>query len=259
MTFAAYPRLDAWGANRLLEQLRPLGVEELARRAETSHPRTHFQPTALSRKSDEDLRDLRQQALALVAGLPATREGFRAFDARMGRLMGSLVDLSPAEGGRPEVWNHMSLVLLPDLTLWRWRSSGDGSLHRDRLLGGPRNALRRLWWRNLLLGEELVDFLSEDELVGITERPGSLGSCPLVARAFAEVLRSQVAAGHVPAGMREAVSRAYARAALRRGAVLALPAMAEKQLESVFRGAIREATLEVLGPASSRAGGSYRL
>ncbi len=244
MKYSAYPRLDDWGASRLLAELAPLSAAELAAEAAPFSKRTHFHPTARSRVTEAELMDFRSRALRAFAGLSETAEGRRDFDRNMGRLLATLQDLSPSEAGRREVWNHMSLVVLPDLVFWRWPTKDGGRPSRERLLGSPRNALRRLWWRQYLLGEDLVEFLSEDELVGITERTSSIGSSPKVARAFAGVLRVAVERGRVPAPLREDLARSYARAVLRRGAVLALPAMSTPQLEYLFRTVLNEVLRE---------------
>jgi hypothetical protein len=52
--------------------------------------------------------------------------------------------------------------------------------------------LGRLWWRGVILGDqELLDFLNEDELVALTERPGVAGN-PVLARAIASGFRAAV-------------------------------------------------------------------
>ena len=86
-----------------------------------------------------------------------------------------------------EVWSFIGTALAPDVVHWRFGVS------RDRYLGGIRNAFQRLWIRGVALDRgsnhikrwELVDELSEDALVQITERP-SLGGDPILASAIAE-------------------------------------------------------------------------
>lgn len=247
MTYSAYPRLDAWGANRRMEELVRATPTERREMAAPTHPRMFFHPTATRMLEARDLLDIRERSLTATDGLPDSFEGRRQFDARIGAVFAGLVDLAPAEGGRDETWHFLSLVLLPDLVFWRWPAEPGGRPRRDRWLGGHRNALRRLWWRHRLLGPDLVAFLSEDELVGITERPGSVGSCPHVARAYGNVLRSAVDKLLVPGPMREDVSRAFARNVSRRGAVLVLPALSEDRLESVLRQELMSARRAVLG------------
>lgn len=240
MSYVAYPRLDQWGAAKLVKEIARLAPSELRDSAAVSCPRTAYHPTASRRVTGDALEELREVALAQVGGLPESSAGRREFDLRMGGLLVSLEDLTPAEGGLAETWNHMSLVLLPDLVVWRWPHKDGESLPRDRWMGGHRNALRRVWWQTKLLGEELVHFLSADELVGIVERTSSLGSSPGVARSYARVLQEAVVQGQVPGVLREDIARAYARGARRRGAVLALPALSETKLEGLFRGVLEE-------------------
>lgn len=244
MSYVAYPRLDQWGAAKLVKEIASQTPGDLRDLAAVDCPRTAFHPTASRRVSGDALAELREKALSQVEGLPESAAGRREFDLRMGGLLAGLEDLTPAEGGLAETWNHMSLVLLPDLVVWRWPRKDGEALPRDRWMGGHRNALRRVWWQTKLLGEDLVQFLSADELVGIVERTSSLGSSPAVARSYANVLKQAVVKGELPGVLREDIARAYARAARRRGAVLALPALSESKLERLFASVLQEVLQE---------------
>ncbi|OLT31029.1 hypothetical protein BJF82_02445 [Kytococcus sp. CUA-901] len=245
MTFAAYPRLDHSAAQKLARELAGMSVEERIEAAGVEHPRRFVHPTASRVVSNEQLMTLRSAVLDAQGKAAGSVSRDRSFDGHLIDVVPSLEGLTPAEAGRAEVWNFLTLVVLPDVAFWRWPVTTDGLPNQRRVLGGPRNIFRRVWWRCHLLEPARVRFLSEDELVGITERAASLGSSPVVARAFTDVLREAVERGEVAPSQREAVVRAYAKGALRRGAVLAFFAMTSDELMNVFRAVLSE-TLDAM-------------
>ena len=102
--------------------------------------------------------------------LPASRQG--EFDRICGTILRRDMSIVPADAAEEGVWSFVTLVLVPELAPWRFPSR-----HEDRLLGKPRNTLRRLWWRAHVLGPDLTWVppgctpLNEDESVQIMERP----------------------------------------------------------------------------------------
>lgn len=105
----------------------------------------------------------------------------QAFDRKACRLLHHSDVLIRAKGdtNRPAAWAGLTCLDVPHLAVWRHYEKGKG-ISRDRLHGGPRNFLRRLWLRKsaLLLDEkeghdswELIDQMTEDAVVQIIERP----------------------------------------------------------------------------------------
>ena len=91
--------------------------------------------------------------------------------------------IAPADAANGDVWSFLALVLLPDIAFWRFPNPPD-----VRLLGRPRNVLRRYWWRAHVLGAEdggLAARLGEDQHVQIEERRAAIGGNPPLARALA--------------------------------------------------------------------------
>lgn len=91
-----------------------------------------------------------------------------SYDAELGRALHTALSIVPADAAHDETWNFLSLLVLPDVTILRFPA-----LHRDRLLGTQRNALRRAWIRHEVLGDlrgQGIKPLGEDELVGLFER-----------------------------------------------------------------------------------------
>jgi hypothetical protein len=93
------------------------------------------------------------------------------------------------------VWSFLTLVVCPEIGPWRFPGRTE-----ERLLGEPRNVLRRLWWRAWTLGPNLSEApegcepLGEDEFVQVMERP-SLGGNRRTARALQFALWRAEAAG----------------------------------------------------------------
>ena len=86
------------------------------------------------------------------------------------------------------VWSFLTVVVVPEIGPWRFPGRSE-----ERLIGRPRNVLRRTWWRAWALGPDLDDApdgctpLGEDESVQIMERP-SLGGNRRTARALQAAL-----------------------------------------------------------------------
>ncbi|MEU8430372.1 hypothetical protein ACWIGG_21865 [Micromonospora aurantiaca (nom. illeg.)] len=182
-----YPRLPAHVAERLLTLHTGRDLVELRRLSATADARTTWYPTAPHRVAEDDLRALQQtvRGIAAEANWPAPlgKTNGTAFDRLLAPALYRQMTIVPADAASEEVWSFLSLVLLPDIALWRWPNP----LRRpgyERIIGRPRNVFRRLWTRVHSLGEDLGARLYEDEAVAILERP-TLGAHPRVARAIA--------------------------------------------------------------------------
>lgn len=138
------------------------------------------------------LGELRDRLLEIGRQCGFPERGGTRERARFDRLAAAILyDSSLLRGGdalRDDVWAFLSTVLVPDLTSWRF-----GTQAGERFHGGIRNTLQRLWIRARVLDRgfghtarwELLERLTEDALVQITERP-SIAADPRLARAFAE-------------------------------------------------------------------------
>ncbi|MBC9819736.1 hypothetical protein [Terrabacter sp. MAHUQ-38] len=185
--------------------------------------------------------------LAKAAGFPTERP-LATFDTELPGLLGRRLQMSPAEAGRMEVWNFLTLALLPDVALWRWPSDTKDPTY-ERILGKPRNVFRRHWWRWRILGPDLPLRLVEDEMQQIVERPTSLGGDPRVARALAhqhlEHLHSRrvVVSGRSRKLVREKLMRESAKRVLRIGRVVALSTLSDEHLADLMREIVDRAAL----------------
>ena len=111
------------------------------------------------------------------------------FDALATAKLADFPQLASGEADRDDVWAFLTTVVAPDVVAWRFVNRSP-----DRFMGGVRNAFQRLWMRAHALdrgveaGEDrwhLVEQLTEDALVQITERP-SVGADQRLSRAIAE-------------------------------------------------------------------------
>jgi hypothetical protein len=185
-----FPRLDHAIASTLVTTLAESTPEAIAAQAGLSHPSAAPAPTGGIQVREVRLQGIRNDVLDLACsqGFPeSSAEGRRAFDADCSMYLAGPAKIPFAEGLRPEVWSFLTLVVLPDVALWRF----PGARH-ERLTGGTRNVFQRLWRRGSYLAvagsapdRELLVRLSEDAFTAIFERPG-LSASPRLARAICE-------------------------------------------------------------------------
>jgi len=181
-----YPRLPLPTAMTIVDETRTWELDELAASSATDHPDAApvATGTRVSAAQLEKVRDgVRRVALDRGYPEPLGRGREWTFDSAAGRVMYETMDIIPADAATDGVWSFLSLVLLPEIGPWRFPERA-----QDRLIGRPRNVLRRSWWRAHVLGADLdaapegQQPLGEDELVQIMER-STLAANPRVARA----------------------------------------------------------------------------
>lgn len=111
------------------------------------------------------------------------------FDTLATAVLADFAPLASGEADRDDVWAFLTTILTPDVVAWRFVNRSP-----DRFMGGVRNAFQRLWMRAHALDRgpdsagnrwELLERLTEDALVQITERP-SVGADHRLSRAIAE-------------------------------------------------------------------------
>ena len=140
-----------------------------------------------------------------------SRSSLAKFDAEMAAFLVEEPLLASGEVLRDDFWTFVGVSLLPDVVYWRFGTA------RERYLGGVRNTFQRLWMRGRALDRganhpkrwQLLEELTEDALVQITERP-SLGGDPVLARGIAEAwrrARRHHGKGAMESTMRRAVLR----------------------------------------------------
>nr|WP_300048472.1 hypothetical protein [uncultured Nocardioides sp.] len=183
-----YPRLTRGDAAALFETLRTTyttsGRAALTAGVAFDHERKV--PVATGRIATPD--EVARVREAVVADVAAWLEMERhtdtqkaEFDAALGRSLHTTLDIVAADAAHEGTWSFLTLVVFPDVAAVRFPG-----FHLDRLIGTPRNALRRTWQRHETLGDLTAQgrSLGEDELVGLLERTALVRNRPL-ARALA--------------------------------------------------------------------------
>jgi hypothetical protein len=160
------------------------------------------------------LKTLRTELADLAArfGFGSGKRGDHAgFDAALAPWIAGIPEFRSGEALRDDVWCFIAVAVAPDIVHWRFGRS------RERYLGGVRNCFQRVWLRARVLDRGpdhperwgLVEQLTEDALVQITERP-SIGADPLLAGALAEGwvrCAARIGRGRMEAVMRLATLR----------------------------------------------------
>ncbi|WP_430402511.1 hypothetical protein [Hyphomonas sp.] len=147
--------------------------------------------TGGTKVSEEALRQLRNDLTAIAkAGMNSQFNNQLArshFDTEITKYLADFEALNSSEALRDDVWAFLASSCLTILTIWRFQFA------KDRFHGGVRNTFQRLWLRARALDRgpdsenrwELIEELTEDAMVQITERP-SIGGDRVLASAVAE-------------------------------------------------------------------------
>lgn len=210
------PRLPGPAAEGLIDRFLDDGPNDWSGFDPDNLPEAvRFAATGGSRATRAELVELRNAVLETARangfGTNSSRTSHASFDAELGPLLAEMPLLASGDALRDDSWTFVGVSLAPDVVHWRFRKA------RERYLGGVRNTFQRLWLRARALdrGEQhperwqLLEELTEDALVQITERP-SIGADTVLARAVAETwLRARIHHG------KSAMEPIMRRAALR--------------------------------------------
>lgn len=244
-----YPRLAREAAQRILAARSGVGLDELYDSAAIEHPEASPAATGGHPVPAEKLLEIQTliRDIARSAGYPRALAGStQAFDRPCGTALFQTMDIIPADAADEGVWSFLSLVVVPEIGPWRFPK-----LTEERILGKPRNVLRRLWWRAWALGPDLVTApngcqpLGEDESVAIMERP-SLGGNLRVARALRDALwRAESVGLSVP---RSELMRQLARRLRAIRSHISLDSLDDAQLAGLLDHLARESLQDLENP-----------
>lgn len=194
MAIQYFPRIDDLKAIEIIQELNEKSAAEAVELSGLSHPSAYYYATAAQTVSEQQLQAFRDEATAVAfsLGFPEKLNTLRArqLDQRLARILSENLDLIPAEAANKEVWNFLTLVLLPDIAKWRYPNDTKKPDY-DRWLGGNRNVIRKLWWREAVLGHELNSQIGEDEAVGIMERPMLSGNASMAREMVKALLQAE--------------------------------------------------------------------
>jgi hypothetical protein len=239
------PRLPGPAAAAIVQGFLEVGPNKWTGFASHDLPSSvRFAATGGSRVSNRALDEIRNGILSLARtqGFGATNQktAHAKFDTALTSWLRDRREFQSGEALRDDVWNFMAAVLAPDIVYWRFGPA------EARYLGGIRNAFQRLHVRGQALdrGSEhpdrwgLVEELSEDAMVQITERP-SIGADPILASSIAEAwLRAskKLVKGSMEDAMRRVVLRVRVRNETQSLSSIA-PRELERYLDKLFEDA----------------------
>lgn len=175
------PMMDVPGADSLLARLR--GAESMP--SPETGVASAWAPLA------DSIREVAGRFGFAPGGGPLQRSAGHDFDVELtSAALGLFPDLTLYEGYLESPWEYLALVCVPDVVWWRWKTANTktpGVIATERILMTEpfRHALARHWIRARVIGADLCKKASEDELVGLIERP-SLAASPVVPKAILE-------------------------------------------------------------------------
>ncbi|MFC8566213.1 DUF6339 family protein [Streptomyces sp. NPDC057245] len=248
-----YPRLLPAAAARLREECLHRSVEYLRDRSALSHSAMFYAATGGSRLPERSLGSLREAVLACATerGYPAKpgRRQAAGFDIDVATVLHRDSGIVPAEAVAGDLWAFLSLVVLPDVSAWRF-----ADLHRDRVLGTDvtRHVFGRLWWRAHLLYDEdggredlyaSLSVLNESDFDQIYARRTSIGGSPHLVRAIVRVWQTL----DVPPNAERRVLRDFLMRVLRLNAFISFDSLPAEVLDEELEGVFRESLSVVAG------------
>lgn len=184
--YISHFNLERSDAVTLVTSIIKSSIKECASMASTTHHRAFLPPLFELSGDDIFYGELRAAILELSSefGYPSFKKDVALFDAELGNYLVNELKISPADAGREEPWNFISLVVFPDVIKWRF-SNKNCDPEYDRWIGKPRNVFRKAWWKAYSLGPKLNSQLGEDEGVALMER-SVFGKNPSLVQAIAE-------------------------------------------------------------------------
>lgn len=234
------PRLASSDAGQLREAFidsnRPSAFRPELLSEMLARPRV-FPPTGGAQADEADLLDLRERCLEADGVARTSDDPVATWDLEMGRVLSDYAQGRAGEFGSPEVWDFLTLVLVPDVVAFRLDpgpSAGKGPSRSSltaRLTGGNRrHVLQRLWRRWHVLGPDLVlsRALLEDDYVALLER-GVTSDRPALARAVGE----HIASLEMSSGERREYTRLFMRRLVVASGFIVVPAEAGGQVAAI--------------------------
>jgi hypothetical protein len=228
-----FPRLGALNGKMIIAERGGLSLLQLEKLGAVTHPQAAPGAVAGTPATVGLIRDVQEgiRGIAREAGYPKSMNG-RLFDTECARFLYETLKIVGSEAAEDGVWTFLSVVVVPEIAAWRFPKKSE-----ERVLGKPRNVLRRLWWRAWAFGPDLgaapdgCTPLGEDELVQIMERPTVSGR-PETAQAIRRALWRAEIAG-LPAS-RSYLNREIAQRARAIQTQISFEALTEDQFDSLL-------------------------
>lgn len=141
------------------------------------------------------LHDLEEFRRRCVEAAAAAHGNAASFDLLVGAELYQFGQPYRGDLGNPQVWDFLTLILLPDVAGQRYSPRG---ISTSRFTGGNRrHVLQRLWRRWIVLGPRIVQSqkLTEDDYVALLERRIT-SEKPVLAQMTAEKIVTSGFTGH---------------------------------------------------------------
>jgi hypothetical protein len=168
------------------------------------------------------------------------------------------------EALRNDCWTFITVVVLPDVALWRWppKTDEDGSggrSWRGRMVGGTRNTFQRIFRRVICLDRGvdhpdrwgLIRQLQEDDFSAILERPGLSSNREIAVCLGEEYLAMKQRLSQLSAAARQDVYRQATKAIRAYGVVQPLDLMPAENRARLIQDAFRRYEVELNAAVSS--------
>lgn len=195
-----YPNLPESVARTILAERKDLDLQDLRLLGALSHAEASPLATGGTPAGRDSIASVQRAVwhAAEEAGYPSSPDNSQRqlFDRLCASGLYDVMNIVPADAANEGVWAFLTVVVLPEITPWRFTDTAA----EERYLGKPRNTLRRLWWRAWAFGTDFAVTpegctpLGEDEYVQIMERT-TLGGNRNTARALREALWRAEATG----------------------------------------------------------------
>ncbi|MEJ8280885.1 DUF6339 family protein [Pseudonocardia spirodelae] len=245
-----YPRLLDRAARDLHYRYTSLPVDDLREYHAFRHPSAVFAATGGRRVPVDHLDDLRRRIVKIAEenGYPSggRRRDHSEFDREIAELLHQRCGLVAAEAAVRPIWAFMALVVLPDVSYWRYPDPPP-----DRVLATDitRHVWGRLWWRAHLLAlhedsadrYRLLDTFGEADFDQIYARRALLGGSRKLVRAIAETWPTVDRGGF----QSRVVLRDLLKRLLRLAAVVEFDTLDDLELYEQIRTEARRSVLEL--------------
>lgn len=263
------PQLPTAAAFALLSEISSADHAALDSGIQLDHPQAFTMPTGGLPLPEARLQELRDAVVAAARehGFPESRPtSFLAFELRVAEILAMWaplwIDGSPSgEALRNDCWSYLTVVVMPDIAVWRWPMKGettpDSKAWRGRMMGGGRNAFQRIFRRVMCLDRGadhpdrwgLIRDLQEDDFSAILERPSLSSNRSIAICLGEEYLAMKQRLKHLGADVRQDVYREATKAIRAYGVVQPFDLLsAEDRAQIIHDAFIRQEQGHTAGP-----------
>jgi len=274
------PQIPTGVAEPLLAQLAESSLVDLVPGDDLFFSKAITQPTGGIPITDATLKQLRDTILTAARnhGFPERRPAsFLRFELEVAEVLAEWEPLWKTDGVpsgealRNDCWSFITIVVLPDVALWRWptkssEENAGGRSWKGRMVGGSRNTFQRIFRRIMCLDRGvghpdrwgLIRDLQEDDFSAILERPGLSSNRDIAVSLGEEYIAMKQRLSQVSAGLRQDVYRQATKAIRAYGVVQPLDLMSAENRSRLIQDAFQryENELKAAPPSEVEAAAS---